>query len=273
MTDSSNAIIEEFRANAGQLGGQYRGRRILLLTTTDAATGTPRTNLVEYLPDGARMLVVAAGGNGSNPAWYDDLRAHPHATGEAGMWKFEARVDFMAGDEQERLFARAAEVNPEWAAGGQSLPVVALTTVDGRPPRGPMGDGLIAIHKGFRQELALIRAEVAAAVGSAPSLILQLRINCLTLCEGLGHHHAGEDFGVFPAMERRHPEIAETVARLRREHEVVKQLLDRLQALVSADDADPGAVLSEVDRLITELEAHLDYEEQQLVPILNEVFL
>ncbi|MGH3861324.1 nitroreductase/quinone reductase family protein [Actinokineospora sp.] len=37
-------VIDEFRANAGQVGGQFEGSRLLLLTTTGARSGARHTN-------------------------------------------------------------------------------------------------------------------------------------------------------------------------------------------------------------------------------------
>ncbi|MFC7733639.1 hemerythrin domain-containing protein [Actinomadura keratinilytica] len=122
------------------------------------------------------------------------------------------------------------------------------------------------MHDAFRRELALIREEIA---GSGPRLGAQLRVNCLTVCTGLGHHHTAEDEGMFPALAARHPEHAAAFDRLRREHERVAALLDGLRRAVAAEDAEPGAVLAEVERLTAELEAHLDYEEEQLIPLLD----
>lgn len=87
---------------------------------------------------------------------------------------------------------------------------------------------LVAVHDAFRGELALIRREVAA---SGAGVGAQLRVNCLTLCQGLGNHHMGEEQQMFPLLERRHPELAPALARLKDEHETVKGLLDerRLQ--------------------------------------------
>ncbi|MQY13189.1 hypothetical protein SRB5_33320 [Streptomyces sp. RB5] len=69
----------------------------------------------------------------------------------------------------------------------------------------------------MRQEPALLRAEVAAAAaGGAATLMVLLRVDCLAFCHGLEFHHTGEDRGVFPAVEARHPEPAESLARRRR---------------------------------------------------------
>lgn len=51
--------------------------------------------------------------------------------------------------------------------------------------------------------------------------------------------------------------------------EGLKRLVDDLRGLISSDAPDPAVLLSEVERLTSELEAHLDYEEEQLIPILD----
>jgi deazaflavin-dependent oxidoreductase (nitroreductase family) len=66
----NDQIIEEFRANRGQVGGPFEGGRLLLLTTTGARTGRPHTTPLGYLPDGVRRLIIAsAGGSPAHPAW------------------------------------------------------------------------------------------------------------------------------------------------------------------------------------------------------------
>jgi deazaflavin-dependent oxidoreductase (nitroreductase family) len=269
--DFNQQIIKEFRANAGRVGGPFEGGRLLLLTTTGARTGTRRTTPLGYLPDGERMLVIASAmGAPAHPAWYHNLLADPRVTVEDGVFTYQAQAVVLEGEERDRLFARAVEADPGWAdyqaRTARVIPVVALNPIDGGPPPGPAGDSLKAIHDAFRRELTLIRRELAE---SGPGLGAQLRVNCLTLCQGLHHHHLGEDGGMFPFLEKHHPEMAPALERLRHEHEAVGRLLTRLQALISGDGADSGTLLAEVDLLTAELEAHLDYEEQQLVPILN----
>jgi deazaflavin-dependent oxidoreductase (nitroreductase family) len=269
--DFNQQIIDEFRANRGQVGGPFEGARLLLLTTVGAKTGERRTTPLGYLPDGSRLLIIAsAGGAPTHPAWYHNLRANPQVTIEDGTFTYEAKATVLEGEERDRLFARAVEQDPGWGAyeatSGRTLPVIALVPIDSGPPTGPMGDALKTLHDAFRRELALIRREVAA---SGPRLAAQLRVNCLTMCQGLHVHHSREDGFMFPALEGRHPELASVMERLRAEHVTVQRLLERLQELLAADDVAPEALLSEVNRLTEELEAHLDYEEEQLVPLLN----
>lgn len=49
----------------------------LLLHSTGAKTGQPRTNTLTYAKDGANFLVVASnGGTNRYPGWYHNVKAH-----------------------------------------------------------------------------------------------------------------------------------------------------------------------------------------------------
>lgn len=272
--DFNQQIIDEFRANGGRVGGPFEGARLLLLTTTGARSGTPHTVPVGYLPDGGdRVLVIAsAGGAPNHPDWFHNLVAHPRVTVENGVFTYQAEAVVLTGAERDRVFARAAEADPGWAdyqaKAARVLPVVALQAIPGppNPAAASAGVALKLVHDAFRRELALIRAEIAEA---GPGLGVQLRINCLTVCGGLHHHHTLEDAGMLPVLAERHPQLASTLDRLRREHETIAALVGDLRQIVAADGADPRQVLAEVERLTGELDGHLTYEEDQLIPILD----
>jgi deazaflavin-dependent oxidoreductase (nitroreductase family) len=270
--DFNQQIIEEFRANRGRVGGPFEGARLILLTTIGARSGVPHTAPVGYLPDvGERILVIAsAGGSPKHPAWYHNLVTNPRVTVETGAFTYDANAVVLQGGERDRLFARAVEADPGWAdyqaKAARVIPVVALEPLTGGPPKAESaGAALKLIHDTFRRELGLIRKEIA---GSGPRLGAQLRVNCLSVCNGLHFHHTGEE-GMFPVLADRHPELAPVIERLSVEHQKVAVLIDSLQKVIDADGADPAFVLAEVDRLADELEAHLRYEEEQLVPILD----
>jgi hypothetical protein len=53
-------VIEEFRANAGVVGGPWEGATMLLLHTKGAKSGQPRVNPLVYLPDGERYVIIAS---------------------------------------------------------------------------------------------------------------------------------------------------------------------------------------------------------------------
>jgi deazaflavin-dependent oxidoreductase (nitroreductase family) len=274
-SDSNAPVIDEFRANNGRVGGLLEGARLLLLTTTGARSGLPHTTPVGYLPDaGDRSLLViaSAGGAPRHPAWYHNLVANPVVTVEDGTFTYEAQATVLTGEERDRAFARAVEADPGWAQyqmkAARVLPVIALTPIPA-PPRTnatSMGGALKLIHDVFRRELGLIRAEVAK---SGPVLGAQLRVNCLTLCSGLHVHHTMEDTSMFVGVGQQRPELAPVLDRLRDEHEAIAVLLEHLQRIVGNADLDQATLLTEVDRLTAELLRHLDYEEEQLVPVLD----
>ncbi|MDT0570982.1 nitroreductase/quinone reductase family protein [Streptomyces sp. DSM 3412] len=271
-------VIEEFRARHGEVGGYFEGARLILLTTTGARSGNRHTTPLGYLPDGdGTILVIAsAGGSPHHPDWYRNITAHPRVTVETGAFTYEAEAVVLRDEERDRAFARAVEDEPGWAEyqakTDRTIPVVALREV---PVAGPpnvnadsMGEALKVVHDAFRRELALIKKELTASGGRA-GLGAQLRVNCLTFCQGLHNHHTGEDMGLFPFLGERHPELAPTLARLHEEHERIAALVEDLRRVVTAENADPVAVLPEMERLIDELEAHLTYEEEQLIPLLE----
>ncbi|MFD8193526.1 nitroreductase/quinone reductase family protein [Streptomyces wuyuanensis] len=273
--DFNQQVIDEFRANRGRVGGYFEGSRLLLLTTTGARSGAPHTTPVGYLPDGGeRVLVIAsAGGSPKHPDWYHNIVANPRLTVEDGVFTYEARAVVLDPEERARAFARAVEADPGWgeyqAKTGRVIPVVALESVENGPPNmgtTSMGEAIKAVHDAFRRELALIRDEIAA---TGPRLGAQLRINCLTLCQGLHNHHTGEDTALFPFLAGRYEELAPVTDRLREEHGKIAALLDELRRVVTADGAEPGLVQAEVERLTVELETHLTYEEEQLIPVLD----
>ncbi|MFE6173031.1 nitroreductase/quinone reductase family protein [Streptomyces sp. NPDC056464] len=276
--DFNQQVIEEFRANKGRVGGYFEGARLLLLTTTGARTGRPHTTPVGYLPDGGdRVLVIAsAAGAPTHPAWFHNLVANPQVTVEDGTFTYEARAVVLQDEERDRAFARAVEADEGWAAyqakTERVIPVIALANVTQGGPgnlnASSMGEAIKVVHDAFRRELALIRDEMAKG---GTTLGAQLRVNCLTFCAGLHNHHTGEDMAMFPFLADRHPELAPVLTRLREEHEHIAELVKALRRTLNAEHLEPGAARVEVERLSGELEGHLAYEEEQLIPVLDAV--
>ncbi|MCM2390589.1 nitroreductase/quinone reductase family protein [Streptomyces albipurpureus] len=272
--DFNQQVIDDFRANGGYAGGLFEGTRLLLLTTTGARSGAKHTTPVAYLPDGGeRVLIIAsAAGAPRHPAWYHNIVANPRVTVEAGAFTYEAQATVLADAERDTVFARAVEDDPGWAdyqaKTSRVIPVVALREIPGPPnvAASSPGEAIKLIHQGFRRELALIRSEFTA---SGPGLGAQLRMNCLTLCQGLHNHHTGEDTMLFPALARQHPASASVIDRLQEEHRRIATLVEDLQRVISRKDPDPLTAVSEVERLTRELEAHLVYEEEELLPLLD----
>jgi deazaflavin-dependent oxidoreductase (nitroreductase family) len=128
------ALIEEFRANGGKVGGRFEGRPVLLLTTTGARSGRPFTSPLVYLDDGGRTYVFASkAGAPSHPDWHHNLVANPAVTVELGTERYEAKAVLITGEERDRIYAKQVEAAPNFGEYQQKttriIPVIALDRV------------------------------------------------------------------------------------------------------------------------------------------------
>jgi len=132
VSDYNTKIIEEFRANAGRVGGSWEGRDLLLLTTTGRKSGRPHTAPMVFTRDGDRLLVYASkGGAPAHPDWYLNLVADPRVVVEVGADRYDAIATPLEGEERDREFAAQVARNPVFGDYEQKttrvIPVVALT--------------------------------------------------------------------------------------------------------------------------------------------------
>ena len=130
-TDWNRKTIEEFRSKGGKVGGIWEGRPLLLLTTSGARSGQHHTTPTMYLRDGDRLLVFASkAGAPTNPDWYHNVLAHPEVTIEVGIETYKATATPLTGEERDRLYAKQAELYPQFAdyqrRTSRKIPVVAL---------------------------------------------------------------------------------------------------------------------------------------------------
>ena len=134
MNDFNRRIIEEFRANAGKVGGPFEGANLLLLHTTGAKTGQHRVNPTAYRRDGDRLVIMASkGGAPTNPDWFHNVRANPAATVEVDDEQFDVVATITEADERERLWADTKRVMPQFGDYEQKtdrqIPVIVLERV------------------------------------------------------------------------------------------------------------------------------------------------
>jgi|SRR3954447_10839586 deazaflavin-dependent oxidoreductase (nitroreductase family) len=80
------AIVAEFRARGGQVGGTLAGTPLILVHLIGARSGIARVVPLAYLPrpDGRFLITASNGGSPWHPGWYYSLRAHPKVTVEVG---------------------------------------------------------------------------------------------------------------------------------------------------------------------------------------------
>ncbi|MET7949278.1 nitroreductase family deazaflavin-dependent oxidoreductase [Micromonospora sp. NPDC005324] len=131
MSDFNDKIIAEFRANGGQVGGQFAGAPLLLLHTLGAKSGQPRVNPMMYQEvDGGYAVFASKGGAPTNPDWYYNLLAHPKIHAEIGTDKIELVARVAVGDERERIWSPLKVAYPGFAdyerKTTREIPVVVL---------------------------------------------------------------------------------------------------------------------------------------------------
>jgi deazaflavin-dependent oxidoreductase (nitroreductase family) len=132
MSDYNTKIIEEFRATAGNLGGSWEGRDLLLLTTTGRKSGKSHTTPMVFVREGDRLFVFASkAGAPNHPDWYLNLVANPHVGVEVGAEQYEAVATTLEREERDRVFAEQAARVPAFQEYQDKtervIPVVALT--------------------------------------------------------------------------------------------------------------------------------------------------
>jgi deazaflavin-dependent oxidoreductase (nitroreductase family) len=130
----NDAIIEEFRANQGKVGGAFEGRTLLLLHTIGAKSGQERVNPTAYVKDGDRYVIIASkGGAPTNPDWYYNILANPLVTVEAGTDTFQAQAEVAKEPERSHLYAKMVEMMPGFAEYEKKttrvIPVITLRRV------------------------------------------------------------------------------------------------------------------------------------------------
>ena len=129
--DWNAKVIEEFRANNGELGGSFEGAPIVLLHTKGARTGADRVHPMMYLEHDGHLYVFASkAGADTNPDWYRNLVANPDVTAEIGSETIRTTAVPLHGPERDRIFAIQKERNPGFAEyeakTSRVIPVVEL---------------------------------------------------------------------------------------------------------------------------------------------------
>ena len=135
VSDWNKKTIEEFRANAGQVGGPFAGAPILLLHTTGARSGQERINPMMYrdLGDGRVAVFASKAGQPTNPDWYHNLVAHPDVTAEIGTETRHFRARTAPSEERAPIWAEQKQDYPGFAGyetkTTREIPVVILDPI------------------------------------------------------------------------------------------------------------------------------------------------
>src|ERR1700712_3909487 len=96
MTDFNEfnkGVVEEFRTNAGVVGGNFEGSPMILVNHRGAKSGKEYTTPLVYTRDGDHVVIIASkGGAPEDPQWFRNLQANPDITVELGPDKYPARA-------------------------------------------------------------------------------------------------------------------------------------------------------------------------------------
>ena len=131
MKAFNRAIVQEWRANAGRLSGPMAGRNLILLTTTGARSGQPRTIVVGFGRNGDNLVAIASNnGAPAHPAWYLNLLADPVATVELGADKFDVRARPARPDEREELAKAVPYLESQQQLTEREIPLVILERIE-----------------------------------------------------------------------------------------------------------------------------------------------
>jgi deazaflavin-dependent oxidoreductase (nitroreductase family) len=122
----------------GLVGHRLLGVPTLLLRTTGARSGLPRTNALVYAKDGDRYLVVASkGGSDQAPGWLHNLRKDPRPEVQLGRRHHRASAAIIGGDDPDydRVWQIVNEGNSDrfkeyQTRTNRKIPVVALSLLD-----------------------------------------------------------------------------------------------------------------------------------------------
>lgn len=154
--------------------------------------------------------------------------------------------------------------------------MTAIEGPPGAPPRGRMTI-VFLIHEAFRRDFGRL-GEAVTAPGVDAARARQLQAHWAFVDEQLHHHHEVEDASLWPILR---PKLAGDTHRLgvldtlEAQHRELLPSCDTVTAGFAALVAEPGAergqaLAADLDDAAAGLGAHLDYEEAEGFPVVEE---
>jgi len=105
---------DRYKETDGDVGHDWQGTQVLLLTTTGRKTGEERELPLIYGTNGDDYLIVASkGGADQPPAWYLNLKADPNVVVQVKGDRFEAQAREASPEEKADLWST---MTAEWPA-------------------------------------------------------------------------------------------------------------------------------------------------------------
>jgi deazaflavin-dependent oxidoreductase (nitroreductase family) len=136
ISEHNTGVVEEFRANAGRVGGNFEGAPLLLLHHRGRKSGREFIAPVMYLADDADpdtvYVFASKAGAPTDPDWYPNLLAAGRTVVEIGPDTVDVTVSDVTGADRDRIYAEQARRYPGFAeyetkaAGIRTIPVLGL---------------------------------------------------------------------------------------------------------------------------------------------------
>lgn len=132
QVDFNTKIIEEFRANGGQVGAPFDGMPLVLVHHKGRHTGNERINPLAYQKvDSGWAVFGSFAGSPHHPDWYLNLLAEPRTTIEVGSDVFDVIARDTTGAERDEIFERQTAAAPMFGeyqvkAGARVIPVIVF---------------------------------------------------------------------------------------------------------------------------------------------------
>jgi len=109
-------FMRALRENNGKVPGELEAIPALIITTTGAKTGQPRSvPLAYHIVDGRLLIIASMGGAKRNPPWFYNLVKTPEVVVEKDGERFAAHAIVTAGDDRNYLFQKICESLPTFA--------------------------------------------------------------------------------------------------------------------------------------------------------------
>ncbi|MGH8891335.1 MAG: hemerythrin domain-containing protein [Acidothermaceae bacterium] len=133
---------------------------------------------------------------------------------------------------------------------------------------------MVVIHRVFRREFRAIPALIRAVAPGDTTRSALLADHATQMLMFLDVHHHGEDELLWPVLLERVDLHADLVRRIAAQHDAVSALITKAGEQLPEWAAEPSRIAGEslaavIDDLAQTLFAHLDEEEQQILPLVE----
>jgi deazaflavin-dependent oxidoreductase (nitroreductase family) len=105
-----------YRLSGGKLGGEMRGFKVLLLTTTGRKSGKVRTLPLGFFDrQGGFVIVASNGGQPTHPAWYHNVMNQLQVTVQVLDKVMPATAEVLTGEARAQAWQQVITAAPLYA--------------------------------------------------------------------------------------------------------------------------------------------------------------